>query len=427
MKQLLTRVRLLCVWVVALTIGLNTTLLAQESTGEVRGTVVDASRNEPLVGANVVLAGTTMGSTTNADGDFVIRRVPPGQYSVVARFVGYRSLAKDVTVQAGQTVTVDFSLQSTTLQMDEIIVTGQGVATERRRLPTSVESISSKEIDLAPVKDIGSLLQGRIPGLQALNNSGMPGGATRLMTRGVKTALGQPTPVIYVDGIRVDNNFQGRLNSGTGGQISSSINDLVAGEIDRIEVTKGGAAATLYGAEAANGVIQIFTKKGIPGAIRWNANVTSGYDEHPLGNIYHDYTEQYVFQTGLFQSYRLGATGGNEAVSYNVAGKISENKGVMVSDKLRDRLYNISSGLRVVSSELSSIELSASYTRNSYGVIFNDNASLSLLNSIETEGRFEVPGANKDSLQALYLKADWNEDVNRFISSGNFTYTPYTW
>ncbi|HWP82962.1 MAG TPA: TonB-dependent receptor [Bacteroidota bacterium] len=399
---------------------------AQESTGEIRGKVVD-TRGEPLVGANVLVSGTAIGSTTNIDGEYVIRRVPAGQFSIVARFVGYKSGVKDVTVQVGGTVTVDFALQSTTLQMDEVIVTGQGVATERRRLPTAVESITSKEIDLAPVKDVGQLLQGRIPGLQALSNGGMPGSSVRLMTRGVKSALSQPTPVIYVDGVRVDNNYQGRLSSGTGGQISSSINDLVAGEIDRIEITKGGASSTLFGAEAANGVIQIFTKKGIPGAIRWNGNITTGYDDHPLDNIYSDYTKQKFFQKGIFQSYRLGATGGNEAISYNVSGKISQNTGTVVRDKLDDKLYNLSSGLRVVSSDLSSIEVSASYTRNQYGIIFNDNAIASLLNSLETEGRFDLPGVNRDSLFEQFLLPDLGEQVNRFISSANFNYTPFPW
>lgn len=427
MKQFLTRFSVFGVWVVALSLSLSTSLLAQDNTGEVRGMVTDANRNEALVGANVLLVGTTMGSTTNTEGVFVIRRVPPGQYSVVARFVGYKSQAKDVTVQVGQTATVDFSLQSTTLQMDEVIVTGQGVATERRRLPTSVETISSREIDLAPVKDIGQLLVGRIPGLQAYIPSGHPGASARLMTRGVKSALGQPTPVIYVDGIRVDNNFQGRLSSGSGGQISSSISDLLAGDIDRIEVIKGGAAATLYGAEAANGVIQIFTKKGTPGAIRWNGNISSGYSDHPLTRVYSDYTKQKFFQKGPYQGYRLGATGGNEAISYNVSGRISEDKGVMARDQLREKLYNISSGLRVASSELTTIELSTSYTRNSFNEVFNDNAIASLFSSLETEGRFELPGISKDSLFDQFVLPELGNVVNRFISAGNFTYKPYSW
>lgn len=438
MIQPLSRFTLWCVSVTVLVLSLSSLLVAQEGTGEVRGMVTDAARNEPLVGANILITGTTMGGTTNADGIYTVRRVPPGQYTITARFVGYKPMTKDVTVRAGQSVTVDFALSPTTLQMDEVIVTGQGLGTERRRLPTSVESITAKDIDAAPVKDIGQLLQGRIPGFQAQLTGGMPGSMTRMMTRGVKSALSQTTPVIYVDGVRVDNNVQGRLVSGTGGQISSSINDIVAGDIDRIEVIKGGAAATLYGAEAANGVIQIFTKKGVPGAIRWNGNVTTGFDEEPLDNFLYDITKNRLFRRGVYQSYRLGATGGNEAISYSVSGKATENTGVHVADKLKDKLYNITSGLRVVSSELTSIELSASYTRNSYGIIFNDNSSLSLLNSIEGEGRFnrtllaptqdDAYYQNKvDSLFNQYLLAEQGEDVNRFITTANLNYKPYSW
>jgi TonB-dependent SusC/RagA subfamily outer membrane receptor len=415
-----------CVSVTVLVLSLSSFLIAQEGTGEVRGMVTDAARNEPLVGANILITGTTMGGTTNADGIYTIRRVPPGQYTITARFVGYKPMTKDVTIRAGQTVTIDFALSPTTVQLDEVVVTGQGVATEKRRLPTVVESIGSREIDVAPVKDIGQLLAGRVPGLQAYLPSGHPGSSARLMTRGVKTALGQPTPVIYVDGVRVDNNFQGRLASGTGGQITSSINDLLVGEIDRIEITKGGAATTLYGAEAANGVIQIFTKKGVPGAIRWSLNATTGYSEHPLTRIYSQYTKDRFFQKGAYQGYRLAASGGNEAISYNVSGRMSYDKGVMTRNKLFDKTYNLTGGLRVVSSELTSIELSTSYTRNSFGQVFNDNAIASLLSSLETEGRFEL-STNKDSLFEQFLLPDLGDNVNRFITSANFTYKPYSW
>lgn len=403
------------------------TALGQESTGELRGMVTESSRGEELIGANVLLVGTTLGGSTDEEGRYSIRRVPPGTYTVRVRFVGYKEQNREVVITAGGTVSADFVLQSTALQMDEVIVTGQGLGTERRRLPTSVESITAKDIDLAPVKDVASLLQGRVPGLQAQTNGGTPGSATRMMARGVKSALNQTTPVIYVDGVRVDNNVQGRQVSATGGQISSSINDILAGDIDRIEVIKGGAAATLYGAEAANGVIQIFTKKGIPGAMRWNGNVTRGFDDEPLDNFTHDLTRSSVFKRGIFQSYRLGATGGNDAISYNVSGKITENTGVHIGDKLNDKIYNISSGLRVVSSEISSVELSAAYTRNSYGILYSDNSSLSLLNSLEDEGRFNVAGINQDSLLNQFQLQDLNENVNRFITTGNFNYRPYAW
>ncbi len=118
-------------------------LAAQEPTGEVNGTVRDAARRQPLIGANVFLALTNRGAAADLDGKYSIKKVPPGKYTVLVRFVGYKQGTQEVTVTVGSVATVDFMLNATALEMDEVIVTGQGVATEKRRLPTAVETISA--------------------------------------------------------------------------------------------------------------------------------------------------------------------------------------------------------------------------------------------------------------------------------------------
>ncbi|HTY37665.1 MAG TPA: TonB-dependent receptor [Bacteroidota bacterium] len=429
MKKLLLRFSTGFLVLLLLVAANGTPAAAQTKTGEIRGTVSEAGRSEVLIGANVFIVGTSLGASTNLEGLFVIKQVPPGTYTVRARYVGYKELARDVKVVAGETATLDFGLAATAVQLNEVVVTGQGAATEKKRLPSVVESISSKDVDLSPAKSVDQLLQGRVPGLMSYTPGGAPGSSARIMTRGIKSALGQPTPVIYVDGVRVDNNYQGRLSNATGGQISSSISDILSGDVDHIEVIKGGAAATLYGAEAANGVIQIFTKKGIPGAIRWSANVTSGSDVEPLKDFSNDMTKNKFFRPGLYQGYGLNAVGGSDVITYNVAGKMSENKGVVTQDALNEKLYNLSTGLRVVVSELASVEVSSSYTHDEYGILSNDNSSESLLSNLEIEGAFDVLNnqASKDSLFAQHLLGDWRENVNRWIFSTNFTYTPFSW
>lgn len=408
------------------TLLISVGLLAQE--GEIRGTVSDAGRADPLIGASVIVVGTNLGAITDVDGKFAIRKIPAGQYTVLVRYVGYRSQSKDVTVAANATLTVDFALVVTAVQMSEVIITGQGAAIEKRRLPTTVETLSSREIGLTPVKSVDQLLQGRIPGLQSFVPGGAPGTGARMITRGIKGALSSTTPVIYVDGVRVDNNSQGRLASGTGGQISSSLADLVTGEIDRVEVIKGGAAATLYGSEAANGVIQIFTKKGTPGAPRWNVNLSTGYDSPQLKHVWSDYTKNHYFQTGAYQSYRVGVDGGTENLTYTVSGRMSENRGVSVRDQLDDKLYNINTGIRALLGEKGSVEASASYTRNRFGKQFNDNAIAGVLSSLEIEGTMEPQRtSNPDSVLNAYLLPELYENVNRWIASTNFSYNPYGW
>ncbi|MCX6132518.1 MAG: TonB-dependent receptor [Ignavibacteriales bacterium] len=429
MKELLLRlVAGLLALVVLLSLA-GSQVNAQVKTGEIRGSVSETGRAEVLIGANVFMVGTSLGASTNLEGQYIIKQVPPGTYTVRARYVGYKELSREVKVVAGETATLDFALVATAVQLGEVVVTGQGVATEKKRLPSVVESISSKDIDLSPAKSVDQLLQGRVPGLMAYSPGGAPGSSARIMTRGIKSALGQPTPVIYVDGVRVDNNLQGRLSNATGGQLSSSISDILSGDIDHIEVIKGGAAATLYGAEAANGVIQVFTKKGVPGAIRWSANVTSGTDVEPMKDWSSDMTKDKFFRTGMYQGYRLGAIGGSDVITYNVSGKMSENKGVVTQDALSEKLYNLSTGLRVVVSDLASVEVSASYTHDQYGVLSNDNSSQSLLSNLEIEGAFDLLNnqAAKDSLFNQHLLGEWKENINRWIFSTNFTYTPLAW
>jgi TonB-dependent starch-binding outer membrane protein SusC len=414
--------------VALLTLSFCATVVAQQTTGEIRGTVTDATRGEALIGANIVVVGTSYGAAANTEGVYSINKIPPGRYTLSVRFVGYKAQTKEVSVDVGRAATVDFALEATPVQMDEVVVTGQGFAIEKRKLASSVETISGKDIQLAPVQSIDQLLQGRIPGLQSFMPGGAPGTGARIITRGVKSALNSTTPVIYVDGVRVDNNPEGRLAPGTGGQRSSSLADIVTGEIDHVEVIKGGAAATLYGSEAANGVIQIFTKKGVPGAGRWTANVTSGFDAPTLRNVWSDYTKNHYFQNGPFQSYRIGADGGTESMTYNISAKMSESKGVSVRNQLGEKLYNISAGLRALTGEKSNVEFSTSFTNTSFGKQFNDNAIAAPFATLEIEGSIEPQRtSNPDSVLNAYLLPDLHEVVNRWIASTNFNYNPYGW
>lgn len=243
-------------------------IFAQQARGTIRGTVRDEVTREPLIGANVFISELNTGAATDVDGKYVIENILPGTYNVVVRYVGFRQSIYEAVVRSNSVTEVNFSLQPTAVQLNELVVTGQGVATERRKLTSTVESIKTDEIRIAPVETVDQLLQGRVPGMVAFNSSGMPGTAGRIAARGLKSALTNATPVVYVDNVRVDNQDAFRLALDTGGAESSSLADLVVGEIDRIEVIKGGASSTLFGSEAANGVIQIFTKKGMPGPAR---------------------------------------------------------------------------------------------------------------------------------------------------------------
>ena len=187
------------------------------------------------------------------------------------------------------------------------------------------------------------------------------------------------TPVIYVDGVRVDNDPT--TAGGTGGEQSSALADLLTTDIERIEVTKGGAASTLYGSDAASGVIQIFTKRGRPGEARITARIEQGWDSPELkymfdtGLIYPDeitdngadpkYLQNNYFQTGHFQNYYLGASGGSETVTYSVSGRVQQSDGVQ--PKNNSELFTLRGAVRANVSNKTSVDFTANFTRSEFG------------------------------------------------------------
>ena len=245
----------------ALTAVTASPALAQ--TGVVQGLVVDAASMRPLSNVQILVAGTGIGQLTNSSGRYVLLNVPAGEHTVQATLIGFDEATQTVTVTAGQTATADIQMASTAISLNEIVVTGVGAETTRRALGTSVEVLAAEDFELAPVQSVDQLLQGRVAGATVNATSAQPGTGSLINFRGVSSVFGAQTPVIYVDGVRVDNDQS--TAAGTGGEQSSALADILVSDIERIEVTKGGAASTLFGSDAATGVIQIFTKKGTPG------------------------------------------------------------------------------------------------------------------------------------------------------------------
>lgn len=253
---------------------------AQER-GTVSGTVVEALSRRPLNGAQVVITGSGLGTITTTNGRFVIPDVPVGEVTVEAQIIGYRTASQTVTVRAGEAATVDFELAQTAIQLDEVVVTGAGVATERKKLGNTVATINVASMESAPVRNISELLAAREPGVSALTTGGMAGEGARIRIRGSASLSQLNQPIVYVDGIRVANGG-GFIAGGTGGGGEPSrIDDINPDAIERIEILKGAAAATLYGTEASSGVIQIFTKKGSNSAPRYNVTVEQAFSKYP--------------------------------------------------------------------------------------------------------------------------------------------------
>ncbi|WP_419937341.1 SusC/RagA family TonB-linked outer membrane protein [Candidatus Palauibacter sp.] len=240
--------------------------LSGQGAGSIAGRVTEEGSLRPLSSVQVFIEGIGVGTFTNASGDFVLLNVPVGEQTVVARLVGYREASETVTVAAGETLTLDFALNVTAVQMDEIVVTGTGVATEKRKLGHTIATLNTAELENAPISDFSQLIAGREPGVVALPSSGYTGEGARIRIRGSASLSQLNEPIVYVDGIRVD---RSAVQSFNGQGSPSRLDDIPPESIERVEIAKGAAAATLYGTEASNGVIQIFTKRGSAGAPRF--------------------------------------------------------------------------------------------------------------------------------------------------------------
>ena len=172
-------------------------------------------------------------------------------------------VTRTVTVKNGDELNI--ALVPDNFKLDEVVITGQGAAVQKRRLSTNVSTVGSKVLEGTHVDRIDQMLQDAVPNMQINLASGQAGTTSLFKSRGLSSAFTNSTPVIYVDGVRVDNlNTGATLNNSLSGNsaVSGSLSDIPADNIDHVEYVSGGAATTLYGSDAANGVIQIFRRSG---------------------------------------------------------------------------------------------------------------------------------------------------------------------
>lgn len=241
----------------------------QPARGTVGGRVTAEGTGEPIVSAQVVLVGTALGTLTDNQGNFVIPGVRAGRYEVKVQSLGYQLATRSLQVEPDKLNRVEFQLAISAVALDEVVVTGQATGKARREIGTSIVSINAEDLlETAPIMTTMQLLQSRTPGVSVLTGGGNPGQGSSILLRGVGSLSQGTEPIIYVDGVRIDNSrFEGY---GGGGAAWSGLDDIPPEDIARIEIIKGAAAATLYGTEASAGVIQIFTKQGRGESQSWS-------------------------------------------------------------------------------------------------------------------------------------------------------------
>ncbi len=357
-------------------------MLHAQAANVVGGTVLTEGMLQPLAGVQVTVAGTELGALTDAAGRFRINGVQGSQVELQARRIGYRQTT--MTARVGDTE-VRITMAARAIELNQLVVTGTAGSAESRSVGNAVSQIKAADIVATqPVDNLQQLLNGRATGVAVIAGSGQVGTGSRVRIRGATSLSLTADPLIYVDGVRVDNaQATGPLSQGFGSRSVSRWNDFNPEDIESIEVIKGPAAATLYGTEAANGVIQIITRRGSAGAPTWTASVRTGvqsfydyknrlytnYGVNPLTNqvetlniseLEKERGNQDIWRTGRSDQLNLSVGGGSPQFRY-YAGLGGENStGADRSNKLKR--YNGRVNLSLTPSEKWDLSASLGYT-----------------------------------------------------------------
>jgi TonB-linked SusC/RagA family outer membrane protein len=256
----LVKLRFLLFVLLSLTTSLGA--WAQAGTGTINGRVTDA-KNEGLPGVTVLVDGTSVGGSTNADGTFTIGGVPTGNQTLIISFVGYATTRQAVTVAAGKTTTVPAQkLSENATALGEAVVVGYG--TQRRQDVTgSVTTVTTKDFVKGQITDPAQLAQGKVAGVQITDGGGAPGAATTIRIRGGSSLNANNDPLIVIDGVPVDSPPTTGVGSLTG--VANPLSLINPNDIETFTVLKDASATAIYGSRASNGVILITTKKGLSG------------------------------------------------------------------------------------------------------------------------------------------------------------------
>ena len=393
-----------------MTLGLVPQAYAQ--TGTITGRVT-TDGGQPLPAVQVAIAALNTGVLGQQNGTFTIQNVPAGTYQLTAQRLGYRSVTSDVTVTNGGTATVNFTLVQEALALDALVVTGTPGGTQRRAIGNVVTQVQAADVTArSPVTSMQDMLTARAPGLQFQRITGAVGEGSRIQIRGIGSVTMDAQPLIFIDGIRVNNDVGAGPTLGSGANAgASALDDLSPAEIESIEIIKGPAAATLYGTEASSGVIQVITKRGAQGAPVFEFGVSQGtrfmidptgklagkwgcrtrssppcpledmfeYNPYEMANRYIDLIHETgtsglypggqtewnswptddLFRYGHMQNYNLGVRGGGETVRYFVSTDILSDEGI-VPWNWNDRI-NVRGNLSLLLTPGLSVDISTGY------------------------------------------------------------------
>ena len=439
---------------------------AQQPTGTITGRVIDRASQQPIIGVTVRVVGTTRGAQTSDQGTYRVTGVPSGTVSVQALRIGYASATRPITMTDGGTSTLDFALEQAATQLDIVQVTATGQEQSRRESGVATANINvATEVPQAAVTNMATVLSSRAPGVMVQEAGGTTGSGARVRIRGSNSVSLSNDPLIIVDGIRVNNQQDDAANSiGVGGQVPSRLNDINQEDIENVEIIKGPAAAALYGTAAANGVIQITTKRGRAGKTRWNFRSEAGTvnevtkwpsnfaafdveDAQPGDTIFgctNDFAirgfcvqngvvsfnpleQESPFIRGWREKWGIDASGGSELAQYFIGGDFSREQGVYAIN--RQRTISLRSNVRGQLANNFDLSVNVGYTQNRLRLPQNDNNVRGVIPQ-GLLGNFEkdpvLSGWGFDTPQDIFA-INTQQNVEHFTGSSRANWQPLSW
>lgn len=439
-------------------VGLAAPVGAQAQ-GVIGGQVVAAGTLRPVSGAQVMVVGTNVGTITNEDGRFLLNGVEGTEVTLRVVRIGYQATTQEAQVGATD---VEIRLSESAIALDEVVVTGTAGGQQRRAIGNSVGSIDAADLaETAPVASVQDMINARAPGVVVMPGTGQIGSGSRIRVRGTSTFSLSGDPLIYVDGIRVNNETGSGISvQAFGSGVVSRLNDFDPDQIESIEILKGPAAATLYGTEAARGVINIITKQGLPGQTRYSVNIKQGisqfadaadrmpvsYWRGPDGEVHTLNVTQRaedagnpLFDTGHTQGYSLNMSGGSEDVRYFISGDLNDDTGVEPTNFRK--AYSGRANIDLSPHETLDVGVNVGYMESENGLSCEGGCGGTMWTAVFStpanlpEHRCErAPGYGCDfwggyqsGPPSIYHQRDMIQTVDRFTGSVQLNYRPFEW
>ena len=475
---------------VAAMLALGVPLAAQQTAGgAIVGRVTDRVNGQPISDVRVQIVGTQRGGLTRTNGTYRIVGVPNGTYTVRASRIGFAAATATATVSNNGEATANLVLGVAENVLDKVTVSGATGGTARaREVGASVSRIDSTSFNVAAVTNLSQVLSARTPGVTVQAGGGTIGVSNRIRLRGPTSINLSNDPLLVIDGL-VSNNNTNNFAVGVGGATTSRLDDINPQDIEDIQVLKGAAATALYGTGAANGVIQITTKRGKAGKARWGIYTEAGSDRtlvpenDPLMSTNYRQIgrlatpgargingpcslEAQVLRTCVSRDtlytnspfanlspFRVGSStrmgvnvnGGSEQVQYYLGGELSRQNGIVGPSGARRTNLRANIGANLTSKIRADVTMS--YLKSVLNLPINDNAFAGVLSAGLLGGAFDCTpqsrsrifecNAGADTASRGYVTANvpvtqyfaqsQQQDVDRLQTGVTFNYTPLSW